>query len=241
MNEDRFVQCQKQLAQVKKEFEEFVYLVSHDLNAPIRAISNLLGWISEDLGPNIPDDVQQNIKLLQDRAQRLEKMLSAILALSRVSRTNLETGYIELPAFLENISEKYRNNNSFITIQAEPIGFTTYYQKLSAVINELLTNALKHSDKELTTIQLTATRVNNFLQLLITDNGSGFAPEIQERIFSLFYTARSKEETENIGAGLTVARSITNFAGGNLTINQAKAGEGSSFILLWPLHILETT
>lgn len=240
MNEDTLAQCQNQLAQVKKEFEEFVYLVSHDLNAPIRAISNLSGWIAEDLGQTIPDEVQHNLKLLQDRTQRLEKMLGAILTLSRVTRTNLETGYIELPAFLENISQKYRNTNSLITIQAEPVSFNTYYQKLSAVLNELLTNALKHSNKEVTIIQIKATSVGNFLQLLITDNGPGLAPEIQERIFSLFYTAQSKEENENVGAGLTVARSIANFVGGNLTINHS-AGPGGSFTLLWPLNIPETT
>lgn len=241
MNENSLAHCQKQLAQVKKEFEDFVYLVSHDLNAPIRAISNLSGWIAEDLGTNIPDDVRQNINLLQERTQRLEKMLSAILTLSRVSRTNLEIGSVELPAFLENISHQFRNQKILINIQAEPVRFTTYSQKLSTVLIELLTNAIKHSDKDVTTINITATLIGNFLQVFITDNGPGLATEVQERIFSIFYTAKGKEENENIGAGLTVARSIANFVGGSLTINHAAEGAGSSFTLLWPLNIPETT
>jgi signal transduction histidine kinase len=238
MNDEALAQCQRQLAQVKNEFEEFIYLVSHDLNAPIRAISNLSGWIAEDLGENMPQDVLQNINLLQDRAQRLEKMLGAILLLSRVTRTDLDLAYIELSPFLDKIIQKYQPLQLTFSIGANVPGFTTYYKKLQTVLEELIANAIKHSEPEKVNINVAVSLVGQEVAFEVTDNGPGIPVEALDKVFSLFYTVKGKEGNENLGAGLTIARSIARFVGGNLTVNNSLEGKGTRLVLQWPITVV---
>lgn len=237
MQNEALAQCQQQLAQVKKEFDEFIYLVSHDLNAPIRAISNLSGWIAEDLGADLPPEVQQNIMLLQDRAHRLEKMLGAILQLSRVSRTDLDTAPIELHGFLNKISQKYPVATILVNLKEAPTTFTTYFKKLQVVLEILVENAVKHTDQAKVNVQVTVQQNGQWLEFEIQDNGLGIPADAGEKIFMLFYTVNSKEGNDNLGAGLTIARSITRFVGGNLTLKHALEGKGSCFLLQWPLMV----
>ncbi|GEO04633.1 hypothetical protein AAE02nite_22970 [Adhaeribacter aerolatus] len=236
MNEDALAQCQNELSQEKKQFEEFIYLVSHDLNAPIRAISNLSVWIAEDLGNDIPADVKQHINLLQARTQLLERMLGAILTLSRVARTDLEIGYVELLPFLEKLSNPFRKEQVSVSIQIRSVvpGLITYYQKLQTVLSELITNAILHTDKEKVNIAVVVTQTGEFLKFEIIDNGPGLPADVSERIFSLFYTAKGKEGNQNIGAGLTIAKKIANFVGGQLAVDIPPEGLGCSFVLYWP-------
>ena len=79
--------CQEELVALKKEFEEFIYIVSHDIKSPMRAITNITTWIEEDLGSVVNQDVLTNLGLLKNRVYRLENMMNALLELSRVDRT----------------------------------------------------------------------------------------------------------------------------------------------------------
>jgi signal transduction histidine kinase len=232
--------CQEKLAQLQKEYDDFIYLVSHDLKAPIRAINNLSEWIEEDLGPDIPADAKNNMFLLRDRAQRLDKMLAAILELSRVSRMNLQVETIALTPFIHKIKDNFSHDQVTFYVPDDLPMLTTYVQKLQTVIEQIFDNALKHNpDKDLQ-IEINGLEDNQNLKLEISDNGSGILPEQAEKIFNLFYTGQDKKGNTFIGSGLTLSKKIVDFVGGSLTVKE-NLPTGSTFILHWPLKILQNS
>ena len=237
--ENKLADCRQKLAQLKQDFDQFVYLVSHDLNAPIRAISNLSGWIAEDLGTDIPPEVNQHVHLLQQRTRRLEGMLQAILALSRIGRTDLDKAEITFPEFLEDICNQQQAEGVVFDIQKENIKLTTYWQKLKTVLEELIQNAIKHSVKEDTKIKIRIIRLPQFLEIKVSDNGQGIKPEMHDKVFTLFFTAKGKEVSEDIGVGLTLVKHILEFVGGRIDLENNIDGTGSSFTVQWPLDLAE--
>lgn len=237
--ENELADCQQKLARLKQDFDQFVYLVSHDLNAPIRAITNLSGWIAEDLGNDIPPEVKQHVNLLQQRTHRLEGMLQAILALSRVGRSDLDKADINFPEFLEDICNRTQADGVVFDIQIENIKLTTYRQKLRTILEELIQNAIKHSEKKTIQIKIRISRLPQFLEIIVTDNGQGIKPELHDKVFTLFFTAKGKEVSEDIGLGLTLVKHILDFVGGRITLENNSDGTGNSFTVQWPLDLAE--
>jgi len=238
MQENILIECQDKLKQAKRDFDEFVYLVSHDLKAPIRAITNLAGWIEEDLGNEIPADVKHNMQLLRDRSHRLEKMLEAILLLSRIPRTDLEIKAIAISDFIQNISAAFEDENIKIKNESDLPTITTYHQKLKTVLEQLLKNAIIHANSLPIEITVKGQVQAEFLQISIADNGPGIEAHQKDRIFNIFFTGNGLEGNKNIGAGLTLVKHILDFVGGNIEL-QKQVAIGSTFLINWPLNITQ--
>ena len=78
----------EELTRSNQELEQFAYVASHDLKAPLRGIENLVGWIEEDLEGSLTGDVQTNMELLKSRVLRLDSLLDDLLAYSRAGRAD---------------------------------------------------------------------------------------------------------------------------------------------------------
>ena len=96
---------QEKLQQKTEELEEFIYIVSHDVKAPLRAITNLTAWIADDLEEIQNDEIKENIKLLKSRVSRMERMLSALTDISRIGRMELEVMPVDVKKLCEEIIE----------------------------------------------------------------------------------------------------------------------------------------
>ncbi|GAA4296468.1 sensor histidine kinase [Nibribacter koreensis] len=229
--------CQEQLARLKQEYEEFAYIVSHDLKAPLRAICNLSGWISEDLDQNIDPDIAHNIKLLQNRAERMERMINAVLSFSRVNRMELDIRPVDTGAVAREVAAPFMQSHGLrLTLEDMP-SLTTYGKKFETVLAKLLQNAVTFNDAEVPEVHLTATDQGAYYTFKVTDNGIGISEDAKHKVFNLFYTVQPKDEEENLGAGLTIVRKIVQFVGGTIEA-QSNAGKGTTFQFTWPKHIV---
>ena len=136
-----------QLDQLKKEFDEFTYIVSHDLKAPLRAIDNITEWIEDDFGEDVDPDIIANFKLLKNRVLRMDKMIAALTKYSRVNRRELELVETNVNEVLleikEDIEDRYDNVSLNIDVQFPII--TTYKNKLYKVLQEIILNAAVHN------------------------------------------------------------------------------------------------
>jgi len=223
---------EQQIKQKSEELEQFVYIVSHDVKAPVRAINNLVSWIEEDLG-QMTDSVKEYFGLLKGRVGRIEKMMDALTELSRVKRLELEIAETNVSKIINNIIDIIPDKGQITVETGDMPVFRTMYQKLFKVLNILIINAFQFHDKNNGWIKIQCTDNKDHYLFEIKDNGPGIAEEYHQKIFTIFYTLCSKDTHETTGAGLSIAKAIVEFAGGQMNVS-SKPGEGSNFYFTWP-------
>jgi signal transduction histidine kinase len=228
--------CQEELLALRKEYEDFVYIVSHDIKTPMRAISNIATWIEDDLDPNTNVDILSNFTLLKNRVGRLENMLNALLELSRVNRTEMELYEVNIPKLMEEcmatldnkINVKFHVNYNLSNENCLTLG-----KKLNRVIFNLLDNAVRFHDKEIKNVFVDVRETEMDYEIKISDDGPGIAIELKDKIFSIFYTVNSKDVIDSTGAGLTISSKIVDMVGGVIQYKPA-LNNGSVFQINWP-------
>jgi signal transduction histidine kinase len=229
----------EELNALKKEYEEFVYIVSHDLKSPMRAISNLSNWIEEDLQGSDNQDVLDNFKLLKNRVGRLENMMNSLLELSRVSRFEMEVYEINIPALIDECTALTSGGSQSqfhfdYAISNEII--QTFGKKLQKVIVSLLDNAIRFNSNEKKNIFIAVKEFEKEYEISIQDDGPGIPEDVKDKIFNIFYTVSAKDSVNTTGAGLTIAAKIIKMVGGQLTYATAEPN-GSVFKFSWPKNI----
>ena len=227
---------QQELIALKKEFDDFVYIVSHDIKSPMRAISNIATWIEEDLGEIANKDVKTNLDLLKNRVNRLESMMNGLLELSRVERTDLEFYEVNIPKMMSSCIDLFNNDSNVeFSIASNLINenCVTLGLKLQKVLSNLIDNAIQFNDKESKKVAISIIENENDYQIIVADNGPGIPEDVAHKIFTIFYTVSSKDVVNTTGAGLAISCKILQLVGGALQYTADK-DNGSVFTLNWP-------
>ncbi|RIJ41963.1 sensor histidine kinase [Pontibacter oryzae] len=227
--------CLAEKEQLQKEFEEFSYIVSHDLKAPIRAISNLSAWIEEDLGEDLSPDVKQNIDLLRNRTARLERMIEALLQFSRATRTDMEIVPVSVSELIDELRDELPENVG-LNLPEELPEFITYKLKLKQVLRNIMQNAVTFTDKNQPCIFVAWYQQDGMITFSIADDGQGIPEDAYEKIFSLFYTVSPKDALDTVGAGLAISKKIVQFVGGSIRAEANQHG-GTTVHFSWPSSI----
>lgn len=228
--------CQEELVALKNEFEEFVYLVSHDIKTPMRAISNITTWIEDDLGTNVDKDILDNFRLLKNRVERLEKMMNALLELSRVNRSEMELYEVNIPKLVNDCVEMLENKSNVefhFTYNLNNENSIVLGKKMQKVLFSLLDNAVRFHDKEKKNVFVEISENETDYEIKVSDDGPGIPEGVKDKIFSIFYTVNSKDIVDSTGAGLTISSKIIKMVGGVLEYAPA-INNGSLFKFNWP-------
>ena len=228
--------CQEELVALKNEFEEFVYLVSHDIKTPMRAISNITTWIEDDLGSDADKDILDNFRLLKNRVERLEKMMNALLELSRVNRTEMELYEVNIPKLVNDCVEMLENKSNVefhFTYNLNNENSIVLGKKMQKVLFSLLDNAVRFHDKEKKNVFVEISENETDYEIKVSDDGPGIPEGVKDKIFSIFYTVNSKDIVDSTGAGLTISSKIIKMVGGVLEYAPA-INNGSLFKFNWP-------
>lgn len=231
-----WTEMQIRLDTVIGELDNFAYIASHDLRAPLRAIDNLSQWIEEDAGHALTDDAKNYLSLLRGRVSRLETLLNDLLEYSRAGRVAGEVRPVEIDKVLddsimqigvpEHLAVKVAPNMP--VVDADPA-------TLIQIFGNLLSNAIKHHDKDAGSIEISVAERENFWEFLIEDDGPGVQPEFRERIFDIFQTLRPRDEVEGSGMGLAIVKRLVDTAGGRISVSDRAGGEpGAAFRFTWP-------
>ncbi|MDI1305060.1 ATP-binding protein [Flavobacterium sp. AED] len=228
--------CQEELISLKKEFEEFVYIVSHDIKTPMRAISNITTWIEEDLGSDADKDILDNFRLLKNRVERLEKMMNALLEFSRVNRTEMELYEVNIPKLVTDCIEMIDNKSEVeFHLSCNLINENSIIlgKKLQKVLYNLLDNAIRFHDKEKKNVFVEVSEDKTQYVIKVSDDGPGIPEDVKDKIFSIFYTVNSKDIVDSTGAGLSISNKIIKMVGGTLVYTPG-INKGSVFEFNWP-------
>jgi PAS domain S-box-containing protein len=233
VSEKKLADYNKRLEKNNQALDQFAYIVSHDLKAPLRAISNLSSWIMEDAGPSLSDESKSNLSMLHGRVARLEAMINGILEYSKVGRMQVAAESVDVYTLVEEVVELLAPPvHIHVEINAKMPVLTTQKIMLMQIFSNLISNAIKYNDKPIGIIRVYCVEHNDGYRFVVEDNGPGIPPEFFEKIFLIFQTLQSRDKFESTGIGLTIVKRIVDEVNGKIWV-ESEVGKGSKFIFEW--------
>ncbi|PZV10231.1 MAG: diguanylate cyclase [Leptolyngbya sp.] len=216
-----------------RELEQFAYVASHDLKAPLRAIANLSEWIEEDLQGQLPTENQRQMVLLRGRVHRMEALINGLLDYSRVGRTKAPLEKISVKVLLEEIIDSLAPPAT-VTIAIAPNLpiFTTKVMLLRQVFANLISNAIKHHDRLDGHITIAVQEQEKFYEFSVADDGPGIDANYHAKVFVIFQTLEARDTKESTGIGLAIVKRIVEAEGGSIWID-SQEGSGATFYFTW--------
>jgi signal transduction histidine kinase len=225
------------LAHSNRDLDQFAYVASHDLKAPLRGIASLASWIEEDLGERLDEEIAEHLRLLRSRVERLELLIEGILAYSRAGRGGTPAAPVDVGALVARVLELVAPpEDAEVTIAADrwPT-VTTVAVQLEQVWMNLIGNAIKHGHAPGEPARITLRCLgpeDGAWHFTVADQGPGIAPEFQDRIFGMFQRLQSRDEVEGAGIGLAVVRKLVTAHGGKVWAEASPAG-GTTMHFTW--------
>jgi PAS domain S-box-containing protein len=226
-----------ELSAANRELETFAYAVSHDLRAPLRALSGYSQALQEDFGDTLPGQARVYLDRIHQSAARMGQLIEGILALSRSSRGELRHDRVDLSALarqrLAQLAEE--SGRQVRTAVEDGLVVGGDERMLASVMTNLLDNAWKYTGATADPqIRVHAGEVNGRRGVCVSDNGAGFDMAHAERLFQPFQRLHREDQFPGIGIGLATVQRIVNRHGGEMAA-VAAPGEGASFCIALPL------
>jgi two-component system sensor histidine kinase/response regulator len=221
------------LTNSNKQLDEFVYIVSHDLKAPLRGLSSLCTFLDEELGKNSKQEVTDLITMIKSRTLRMQSLIDGILHYSRMANSKGDKEWVSVNELINNIIDllnppsniKFNIQDNLPTIFTERI-------KLHEVFQNLICNSIKYNNKEECIISIRFHAYPNHFEFFVQDNGCGIKQEHYEKIFGIFQTLIPKDKSESTGIGLTIVKKIIEMQQGEISVD-SEFGIGSTFRFTW--------
>ena len=218
-----------------KELDQFASVVSHDLKAPLRGISKLCEWITEDISDDIPEETQQHLMLMQQRVGRMYELVDGLLQYARTGREQVDQETVQLPDLIHEVLDSISPPETFcINCEATALSLVTKRLLLTQVFSNLLSNAVKHHHKSDGKIQVSWKEQDTHYEFAIADDGPGIPEKDRDRVFDLFQTGLPGDgTTNNTGIGLPLIKKIVETEGGRFWLDES-VKTGCTFRFTWP-------
>ncbi|WP_051084315.1 ATP-binding protein [Segetibacter koreensis] len=221
------------LQRKNKELDQFAYIVSHDLKAPLRGIDNLISWVQEDYANQLPSGVQEYLDLVKGRVTRSENLIQGILTYARVGKEVKEHEEIKLTALIDEILENLPVKQGIhINVQKDMPVIYSEKIPLMQIFTNLISNAIKYHNKEKGEIKVYSKEQKNNYEFFVEDDGPGIASSHQKKIFMIFQTLQDRDSFESTGVGLAIVKKILDDRKEQIKI-LSEPGKGSVFSFTW--------
>jgi PAS domain S-box-containing protein len=228
---------QAELVRSNKDLEQFAYVASHDLKAPLRAIDLLVQWITEGLAGYDTNNVQENHALLTKRTQRLNRLLDDLLSYSRAGRKVGAHRVADTHALVLDVAQLLNPPPTIsISIDGQLPKFKTHPAPLEQVFRNLIGNAVKHHPGPQGRIVVSCKEQGEHYVFAVEDDGEGIPAEYAERVFEMFQTLKPRDQVEGSGMGLAIVNRIVQWQGGRVWFEPAAGGRGTVFRFQWKKH-----
>jgi PAS domain S-box-containing protein len=225
-----------ELRRSNDDLDQFAYVASHDLVAPLRAIQNLAGWISKDAAEVLPEQSQRHLQLLISRTRRLEKLLADLLTFSRAGRMLGELDEVDLAELLNEAVELLAPRAGFQVRATTPLPvIRSYRAPLREIFINLIGNAIKHHDRDAGEIAVAFCRSGDRYICTVTDDGPGIPRQYHQHVFGMFQTLKARDDVEGSGMGLTFVKKLIESQGGAVEILDTGGRRGTSVCCSWPV------
>ncbi len=225
----------RDLERSNRELDEFAYVTSHDLKAPLQDIRNLARWVSHDVADILPDDSSRHLALLVDRVDRMERLLDDLLDYSRVGRSSDAPSEVLLWDLVDEVVAYLQPPPQF-EVRHDGVSLLLRCPRppLEKVLRNLIQNAIRHHDRSSGLVVVNASDLGERVRISVTDDGPGIPSEYTERVFRMFQTLRPRDQVEGSGSGIGLAlvKKAVESLGGEVGLRSD--GRGTTVFFTWP-------
>ena len=222
-----------ELERKNSELDQFAYVVSHDLKAPLRGIDNVCQWVEEDMAHELSPEMKNYLGIMRGRVHRLEDLINGLLEYARIGRSKRIIEEVNVKTLVSEVADLIVPGNFTVRMKGHFPELSAEKIRLEQVFANLLSNAVKHHDKSAGLITITGEEDGDFYRFIIEDDGPGIEPEYHEKIFGIFQTLREKNSKESTGVGLAIVKKIIDDQKGMISVTSA-SGRGTAFQFTWP-------
>ena len=222
------------VGKINQELEDFAYIISHDLKAPLRGISTLATWISTDYADKFDQEGKEQIDLLITRVGRMHDLIEGVLEYSRIGRLNEEQVYINLNDLVPEVIDMVCPPDNIKVIIENVLPVIKFERtRIIQVFQNLISNAVKYIDKPEGWVKIDSVEEENQWVFSVSDNGPGIKEKYFDKIFQIFQSVSQQEGFESTGIGLTVTKKIVELYGGKIWV-ESNPEHGSTFFFSLP-------
>jgi signal transduction histidine kinase len=227
----------EELERSNSELEQFAYVASHDLQEPLRKVASFTQLLQRRYAGQLDARADQYIEFAADGAKRMQALINDLLQYSRVGRSAREPALVSSDTALaqarNNLAAAMEETGATVETGHLPLVLAEL-PLLTAVFQNLLSNALKFSGGKPPRIVITCTRDEPFWLFSFSDDGIGIEPEYAERIFVIFQRLNERTAYPGTGIGLAMTRKIIEYFGGRIWLDTSYT-EGSRFLFTLPM------
>jgi len=227
----------EELQRSNSELEQFAYIASHDLQEPLRKVASFTQLLQRRYAGQIDARADQYIEFAVDGAKRMQALINDLLSYSRVGRSAREPALVSSDAALAqartNLAALMEESDATIETGHLPLVLGEL-PLLTAVFQNLLSNALKFRGTKPPRVVITVTRAGDFWLFSFTDNGIGIEPDYADRIFVIFQRLHERTAYPGTGIGLSMTRKIIEYFGGRIWLDTTYT-DGARFLFTLPM------
>jgi len=232
--DDAFAALEKR----NRELDQFAYVASHDLKAPLRGLGTIVQWMEDELpAAELSPQLRTYPGQLKGRVARLEDLINGLLAYARATRAERHPEPTDTATLVREVAELVVPPEVALTIAPDLPTLHTDRLALGQVFTNLLSNAVKYGQPATGSAQIavSARHLGEQVEFRVQDNGPGIAPAYHQRIFRLFQTLRERHTAESTGIGLSIVQRVVDDQHGRVWV-ESEAGQGAAFLFTWPAH-----
>lgn len=227
----------RQLELIREELESLSYSISHDLRAPLRAVTGFSNVLLKKASDRLDGDHLRYLHMITDNADKLNKQIDDLLTLSRLTRQKMYVEVIDLKELSESVFEKilHTYDHSLVELQVSKLPvLNADLSMMQLMMHHLLDNAIRFSmDKQNPKVEIGFKEDENEGYYYIKDNGVGFEEEYSNKLFQLFQKLHSDEDSGGNGVGLAIVKRIVTRHNGKVWA-KSKLGVGTTIFFTIP-------
>ena len=225
--EEENKQLLEELQKSNEGLKEYAHIVSHDLKSPLRSITALASWLHEDYIEVLDDAGVYNLKMIQEKTESMDNLISGILKYSSIEYDKLESKPVDVNEIVKHIRDVIFIPDHVQIVIMNPLPEIIADQtKIQQLFQNLISNAVNHIDKEEGLVKVSSEETPTHWQFKIEDNGTGIAKEYHDKIFEVFQSLNSTEKST--GIGLSIVKKIVDLYSGKIWLD-SEPGTGTSF------------
>ena len=226
----------EELERSNNELEQFAYIASHDLQEPLRTVSNFMQLLEKETLNQLPEKSQTYVRFVIEASQRMQTLLDSLLSFSRIGKEKGRPGEVDcnkvMDSVVKNLSAMIDEKNALVEYHHLPMVYG-HEAQLIQLFQNLVANGIKFKGEEPPRIVVEAIEKNSFCEISVRDNGIGIEPRFFDQIFDVFQRLHDRSQYPGAGIGLSVCKKIADLHQGHIKVSSTP-GKGTTFKLTIP-------